>query len=296
MLMASLHLCYTIHIVEKLTFDDYFEHAKSTAYFLAEPDLDKQRQIVDFGFTEEVNELLTDNELQSELRDVFWGRDVPAEVKDQLRTEKTSEAGDVLYFVAASCMLRQIPFNQISTRAIRLFTGNENFNSYGTFEEFDDVMQDRMVSEVPPDYHPDYFAMQFWNLSPFDEEQSGDDSFDGLGFVNKGPLVLDYDGLFALERLSRNCGAFLTGDLEEWSIRDSALMLGALSAVLQNRFDSSLEEAAEVNIVKRDRRARANAVLSGEDEERKRPNGKPRPDLNGWDSTVLNLIYGVNAD
>jgi hypothetical protein len=51
-----------------------------------------------------------------------------------------------------------------------------------------------------------------------------------------------------------------------------------------------------MNIDKRERRAAANTLVAGYDPERSRPISKARPHLTGWDSTQMNLLFGVSAD
>lgn len=282
--------------MNRLTFDDYAYHAWTTAYFLDVPADKERQQTVEFGFREEVNELLTDTEHPVELRNMFWGRNINPQIRHTLSLGKTSEAGDILFYLSAAGMLRRTPLRQVGAQAIKLYTGDENYSSNDTFTELDQIMKNRMVECVPEWYNPEYFGMQFFGITPFDEEMCSPDSFDGLGNAVKGPLSLGADGLYVLERLSRDCGEYLTYGPQKNFVSDSALLLGALSAVLQNRFNSSLAEAAELNIIKRERRATADTLQTGGDTERSRPLEQERPRISGWESTQMNLFYNLPAD
>jgi hypothetical protein len=87
--------------MNKLTFDDYAYHAWTTAYYL-EDDRAHQFKTIRDGFNEELSELLTDQDHPSELTSKLWGISIEDTVSSRLDVDKTSEAGDVLYFIAAA--------------------------------------------------------------------------------------------------------------------------------------------------------------------------------------------------
>jgi hypothetical protein len=283
--------------VSELTFDDYGYHARTTAYFLDEPDPEKRLDTVVFGCREELNELLTDPNSPSELRELYWGREIDPDTQQQLQADKTSEAGDVLFYIAAAGMLRKTPLRQVAAKAIELYSGESSRAVNHTIAELDNAVRQNMPARVGESYRPEYVAMQMFGVSPFQEDLSPPGSFDELGIVAQGPLFLHSDGLYALERLGRNFGDSIASNLAsgETYVHEAALLLGGLSATLQNRLGSSLVEAAHMNIDKRERRAAANTLAAGQDPERSRPAGKARPRLSGPESTQLALL-GIPAD
>jgi hypothetical protein len=283
--------------VSELTFDELAHHAWTTSYFLNDPDPEKRQDTVVFGCREELNELLTDPNNPDELRELYWGREIDPGTRQQLQEDKASEAGDVLYYVAAAGMLRNIPLRQVASRTIELYSGEGDRAVNGTLAELDAAVGQNMGVSVSESYKPEYVAMQMFGVSPFVESLSPPGSFNKLGGVVRGPLFLRPDGLYALERLGRNFGDSIASNLAsgETYIHEAALLLGGLSTILQNRLGSSLVEAAQMNIDKRERRAAANTLAAGQDSGRSRPAGKARPRLTGPESTQLALL-GIPAD
>lgn len=283
--------------MSELTFDDYAYHARGTSYFLHNPSDDEKLDTVYYGFNEESNELLTDAQYPTELTQALWGQEVDPDVMRALAWEKASEAGDLFYFIAASGMLKNIPLRTLGRRAFELYTGSETSSENLTFEQIDTALADKMSHSVSPDYSPNYFGMQFFGLPVF-EFDATDDGLDNTRELVHGPLTLRADGRYCLERLARDFSeriGFPDERFDESYIREGALLLGGLSAVLQNRLGSSLSEAARLNMIKRERRAQQGTLLSGKDTERSRNESKERPRVGGWESTELNLLYSMPA-
>lgn len=273
--------------MSKRSFDDYAYHAWTTAFFLDNPDPAARNDAVFYGYNEEVSELLDDEDYPRELTATLWGWDVDADIAAYLQQSKTSEAGDILYYVTASGMLRNVPLRDMMHQAVERYTGAAAIG-VDTFEDFDARLQDRMSPAVPTDYRPNYHTWTLWDFAPFE---------DTLHIVMaepayaKGPLTLIGDGRYALERLHRTFGRFMLpehGSAEEY-IASASLVLGGLSIVLQHRFDSSLAAAVDNNIDKRERRAAAQSLAAGQDAERSRPIDQPRPRPSSDDITAHHL-------
>lgn len=174
-------------------------------------------------------------------------------------------------------MLRNVPLRDMMHQAVERYTGMASMGNE-TFAALDHQLSDRMSPAVPADYRPDYHTWSLWDFAPFE---------DTLHIVMaepayaKGPLTLIGDGRYALERLHRTFGRFMLPEYgrEEEFLASAGLVLGGLSIVLQHRFDSSLTVAAQNNIAKRERRAASQSLRDGQDIERSRPAGQPRPQL-----------------
>lgn len=271
-----------------LTFDDYAYDARNTAFFLDVEEKERFKLIHD-GFNEEVGELLTDDQYPVELTSKLWGMAVERDVSKQLDKEKLSEAGDVLYYIAAAGVLRNIALKDIAAEAIERYSGANADLWNESIDGFDRALVGRMGGQVPEAYRPDYHTWKMWDFAPFE---------DGLHIVlrepsyAKGPLQLIPDGRYALERLHSTLGRFMYPEASTDSefVAAAGLALGGLSIVLQNRFNSSLLEAAENNMLKRERRQEVNALESGADTERSRVVGQERPVISDEDSTKNNLL------
>jgi hypothetical protein len=274
--------------VDKLTFDDYAYHSWTTAFFLDAQE-QEQYKIVHSGFNEEIGELLTDQHYPVELTSKLWGITVSDEISQKLNSEKVSEAGDVLYYIAAAGILRNIPLRDIAAEAIEHYTGGSAVLWDESISGLDQALATRMGERVPEKYKPDYRTWKLWDFAPFEN---------GLHIVlreptyAKGPLQLIPDGRYALERLHSTLGRFMhpeTSNDAEF-IASAGLALGGLSIVLQNRFDGSLQAAAENNMAKTERRHQANTLKDGIDTERSRRLGHERLAISDEDGTNTNLL------
>ncbi len=275
--------------MSEVTFDDYAYHAWSTSYFLNEPSEKEQANTLFYGFNEEVNELLTDSEHSKELTAMLWGRDVDQTIAQKLSADKTSEAGDVLFYISAISKARNVPLEMIMREGADRYTGNSLESTCNTFEQFDDELRDHMGPAVPKDYKPDYRKWKLWEFAPFEntlEVLLREPTY------AKGPLRLLGDGLYALERLHNNLGQYILPEhiSEDEFISSAGLAVGGLSLVMQHRFNSSLAQAAISNIEKRERRALKNVLKDGHDPERSRPEGKERVKINLDEATRINLF------
>ena len=280
--------------MSELTFDDYSYHAFGTSYFLGDPDETRQQETVYFGFHEEVNELLTDKVHSEELTALYRGQAVNGPVRQELAKDKVSEAGDVLFYIAAACLLEHVPLRDVGAKAIELYSGQNEAGENVSLAHLDAATANRMMPQVRQGYSPNYFGMQFFNLPPYELSVLPKGAFDSDGDVVRGPLTLLADGLYVLERLSRSFGNIITDNFStDYYVREAALLMGGLSAVLQNRLGSSLAEAARVNMQKRERRAAENTLRGGSDPERSRDVDQSRPQIGGYFSTELNLLEGV---
>lgn len=282
--------------MSELTFDDYSYHALGTSYFLDERDPVRRGQTIYFGFHEEINEFLTDPAHGQELTALYRGQEVDDSVRQELSKDKISEAGDVLFYIAAAGLMNHVPLREVGARAVELYSGQDAATEDESFAELDVATADKMMPQVRPDYSPNYFGMQFFNLPPYEISVLPKGALDSGGNIAHGPLTLLADGLYALERLSRSFGNLirmdeLTGQSRDYYVREAALLMGGLSAVLQNRLGSNLAEAAKVNMQKRERRAAKNTLQGGSDPERSRGADQTRPRIGGYLSTELNL-YG----
>lgn len=276
----------------ELTYDDYTYHAYTTAFFKDEVDAEEQSKIVFYGYQEEVGELLTDETYPEELTSKLWGLPVSHDASDALDHNKTSEAGDVLYFIAAAGMIRNISLREMMKAGLERYTGQTDISGLETFSHFDHSLRNNMGEPVPLNYRPNYHTWKVWDFAPFEDTL---DIVMSEPTYAKGPLRLIGDGRYALDRLHSTFGRFMLPETsnEEEFISAAGLVLGGLSIVLQNRFNSSLEVAARNNINKRERRLAAHTLRHGKDEERSRLSSEPRPTLSAEESTYLNLL---NAD
>jgi hypothetical protein len=273
----------------ELSYDDFAYHAYTTAYFKLEASEDKQSDIVFYGYQEEVGELLNNTDHPEALTSKLWGQEVDPAVGQQLDEDETSEAGDVLYFVTAAGMLRNISLREMMLDGLERYTGQSDITASETFSAFDGQLRGRMSDPVPQDYRPNYHTLKLWDFAPF---------HDTLHIVlseptyAKGPLQLIGDGRYALERLHSNFGRFMLPESsnDDEFIASAGLVLGGLSIVLQHRFNSSMKAAALNNIAKRERRLERKALLYGNDPERSRPAHVPRPQLGSDESTRNNLL------
>lgn len=194
-------------------------------------------------------------------------------------------------------MLRNNTLTDIARVATEVYGGKE----VDTLQEFDICMSDKLEPPMPNDYQPDYSLMQMYNSSPFKREGVTVDWNELIENKHKGPLVISGDSLYALERTGRFAIEHILppkgNEYDDNYMLAAGLALGALSAVLQNRFDSSLEDAAHRGIAKMRRRAAANTQTEGQDIERSRPQGKVRERLTGFDVTISDLIpAGTNVN
>ncbi|MCA9325169.1 hypothetical protein KDA23_03850 [Candidatus Saccharibacteria bacterium] len=274
--------------MNRLTFDDYAYHARGTALFL---DLETHEQfdIVHTGFNEEVGELLTDQDYPVELTSKLWGLETDEVISEWLNKSKSSEAGDVLYYIAAASALRGIPLRDIASEAIERYTGESALLWDETIIGLDSALTEQMARAVPDGYRPNYLTWKMWDFAPFEN---------GLHILMrepvyaKGPLRLIPDGRYALERLHSTFGRLMSPEAssDDEFVVAGALTLGGLSIVLQNRFGSSLHQAAANNIVKRERRHALDQLREGSDAERSRELGKPRQVISDDEGTNNNLL------
>ncbi len=275
--------------MNKLTFDDYAYDARNTAFFLGAESEKEQLKIVHQGFNEEVGELLTDERYPLELTSKLWGIEVDQSVSEQLDADKISEAGDVLYYITAAGALRNIALRDIAREAVEHYSGTNAWTWDESIGGLDRVLVDQMGGRVPETYRPDYLTWKMWDFAPFE---------DGLHIVlrepsyAKGPLRLISDGRYALERLHSTFGRFMhpESSTDDEFVSSAALALGSLSIVLQNRFNGSLLEAAENNMLKRKRRQELDTLRDGIDAERSRTVGQERPVMDDEESTKNNLL------
>lgn len=279
----------------EISADDYAYHARSTAYYLDYQDKHEQWNTIFYGYNEEVNELLTDKTYPRELTAKLWGRAIDTEVATRLDADKRSEAGDVLYFINAAGMLRGIPLRDMLAEGLKRYIGQVPVAMTESIGDFDQHIAGRMGTAVPEDYKPDYHTWKLWDFAPFE---------DTLHILlseptyAKGPLQMIGDGRYALERLLSTFGRFMrpeTGKEEEF-VSAAALTLGGLSLVLQHRFNSSLEEAAQNNMAKRERRLELETLEAGEDSERSRPAHEARPQISIEQNTANNLLNAPLPD
>jgi hypothetical protein len=271
------------------SFDHYENHAFSTAYFIDTADDTEQKRIVQHGFTEEVNELLTDQSGTSTLQ-LLKGMLEDVEETSALQAEKLSEVGDILYFMTAAGFYTPYSLRDIAQRGLQLFKAERA--DIDTFDEFDEQLHGLMATPKET-YNPDYFGMQFFNFPPF---------IDSKGYVNtdiytsEGKVLLHEDGLYAIERLTRDYETNMFDYLLPNGHIDSAgLLLCGLSLVAQHRLGGSLAIAAQLNVDKRNRRRANLTIVGGDDSERSRPAGAARPTLQGFENTEYNLLYGMRA-
>lgn len=273
----------------EISADDYAYHARSTAYYLDYPDERKQWDTVFYGYNEEVNELLTDKIHPKELTAKLWGWNVETKLTSILEADKVSEAGDVLYFINAAGMLRGIPLREMLIEGIKRYTGEIPIAMNEMLSDFDYHIAGRMGEAVPEEYKPNYHIWKMWDFAPFE---------DTLHIVlseptyAKGPLRMIGDGRYALDRLLSTFGRFMMPETskEEEFVSAAGLALGGLSLVLQHRFNSSLAEAAQNNMAKRERRLVFNTLVAGDDSERSRPVNQPRPRIDIEQNTAENLL------
>lgn len=270
------------------TVEAYESSARSTAFFLEGADTSAQFQRIYFGFNEEVSELLGDAYHPTELSDVLCGcATPPPTVLAKLAEDKVSEVGDVLYYVTAAGFLHGTTLKEAVQSGFRLFTGQLSAQDV-SFKDFDAAMQDRMAKPRAGS-HLDYFSMQLYDVPPFDTP----------GFnpaqpsQSKGLLRLTADGRYVLERLTRYFSErILSPETQERQDFTAAagLVLGGLSAVLQNRFGRTLQDAARNNVEKRARRYKAHTLEDGLDPERSRKPDQSRPVIAGYHNTQRNLV------
>lgn len=256
-------------VMSELSFDDYAYHAWTTAFFLEQEDAADRFHTVFYGYNEEVDELLADDRFPQELTAQLWGHDVEPGIAAQLSHSLTAEAGDILYYITAAGLLRNIPLRELMHEGLGRYTGENPALADETFQEFDERLHGRMAAPVPTGYRPSYSTWKLWDLAPF---------VDTMHIVlaepayAKGPLTLIGDGRYALDRLHSTFGRLMLPELgsDEEFLASAGLALGSLSVVLQHRFDSSLTAAAENNIAKRERREQSGTLRSGTDIERSR--------------------------
>jgi len=274
--------------MNRLTFDDYAYHAWTTAYYLDEPPAEKHK-IIHSGFNEELGELLTDERHPTELTAKLWGLPIDETISQKLDTDKSSEAGDVLYYISSAALLRNIALRDIAGDSIERYTGTNPITWDETITDFDEHVANRIGERVPENYKPNYDTWKLWDFAPFE---------DGLHIVlreptySKGPLTLISDGRYALERLHSTLGRFMSPEVstDQDFMSSASLALGALSIVLQDRFNSSLAEVAQHNIIKRVRRQALGALKDGADAERSRKSGTERAIITDTQGTLNNLL------
>lgn len=271
-------------------FEDYEEHAFSTAYFIDIADDTEQKRIVRHGFTEEVNELLTDESSNATMQ-LLWGKLEEGEEKTSLQEEKLSEVGDVLYFMTAAGFYTPYTLQDIAKRGLELFRTPQT--AVDSFEEFDAQLEGLIELTIGERYNPDYLGMQLFDFPPF---------LDSKGLLSsdiefaEGKLLLHGDGLYAIERLSRDFESSMFYNSRQKGYIDSAgLLLAGLSLIAQHRLGGSLAKSAQINIDKRNRRVATATIERGVDSERSRPTDVARPSIQGFESTEYNLLYGVRA-
>ncbi len=272
-----------LSVMTEVTIKQFAEHARSTAFFLEEPDQLKRYKEIFYGVSEEVDELLSPaNVSGGELTTALWG--YRTENHKEIRERLCSEAGDVLYFVAAACMLRGVELDAV------LRTGGIGEPTFG---ELDDRFRSAM--EHPPGVEPkvNWFALQFWNISPLrgQRDETGVKIFSGVTnepmFTANGRWLLNN----VLRQLIDYSVPFEEDDGSYGEFQTTAcLSVAALSAVLTGRFDSSLAMAAEKNMEKRERRKQAGTLKSGEDIDRSRPPQEERPRLPGYEVTFSSVL------
>jgi hypothetical protein len=239
--------------------------------------------------------LLTDTENPTELTSKLWGLPVGEDVAKKLDQEKLAEAGDILYFVSAAGLQRDIPLREIGKEAIEHYTGSDAIVWDGTISHFDWLLAGRMAEQVPPAYKPNYSTWKLWDFAPFEN---------GLHIVlrepthSKGPLTLIPDGRYALERLFSTFGRFMLPETSTDAefLASAALALGGLSIVLQARFNSSLTRAAQNSITKRERRQALGTLVSGNDSERSRKQVDDRVTITDEQGTINNLLHAALPD
>ena len=272
----------------EITFDDYAYHAWTTAYYLDE-EPKTQATIIRGGYYEEISELLTDEEYPLELTSKLWGLPIDKDVSAKLDSDKTSEAGDVLYFITAAGAMRGIQLREIARSAMHKYLGDVPVTTNDTLVDFDNRLANLMGPAVPSEYRPNYHTWKMWDFAPFES---------GLHIVlrnpqeSKGPLRLIPDGRYALERLCSALGTFLLPEVsnDEEFLAAAGLALGGISVVLQSRFNSSLRMAALRNIEKRERRQENGLLKDGVDAERSRRMGQERVQPTHEEAVSNNLL------
>lgn len=281
--------------MSEVTFDDYTYHAWNTSYFLNETDETQRRNTLFYGFNEEVNELLTDTQHPKELTAKLWGWEVDQDIDTKLSADKTSETGDILFYISAIARVHNISLTTIMREGADRYTGGSLGSSCETFQQFDEEVHGRMGNPVPKDYRPDYSKWKLWDFAPY---ESTLEILLREPTYAKGPLRLLGDGRYALDRLCNNLGQYFLSERisEDEFVSSAGLAVGALSLVMQHRFDSSLASAATNNISKRERRVQMDILEDGDDPERSRPKGKERLKIDLQESTEMNLLNAELPD
>lgn len=277
-----------------LTLDAFQADARATSFFLNDPRPLSPHGVIYYGFSEEVNELLLDDTYETALSSMLLGRqNVPEHARAELISDKTAEAGDILYYIAAAHMLRGALLEDSARAGMALFTGSAMVPTPITLTDFDRSVSGHMRSPLARTFEPDYMQMQMYNLSLF--EGDGYNHFHPAD--SNGPLTLTHDGRYGLDRIIRAYADEIDSNDFQAPSKDflavSGLLLGALSVVLQHRFGTSLEEAAINNMLKRDRRKEAGTLQTGADTGRSRALGDARPRFHGFDTTITNLVFAA---
>lgn len=267
----------------ELTLDEFQNDCASTAWFL-EGDPAEQQHVIYHGITEELEELLDHPSYRAEQSSMLLGFPVSVEPTIALRETAVKEAGDCLYYLAAGCMIHDTTLQDVADRMSPQVP-------ITTFPAFDGLFKHAMAHDVPDGYSPDYLGMLFWNLPPYDGPP-----VEEITEVIGRPLTFTFDGRRVLAQTLRNTTEWLgvRGSFgSDHFMTDVAVSLAGMSTVLQNRFGSSLEEAAQSNIEKRARRKIRGTQTEGVDVDRSRKPGEPRPELSGFTSEMVSLAFAA---
>lgn len=269
-----------------LTISGFEQTAVAHSWFLENPNPQERHDIIYYGLNEEIDELLrNDTHPESHIR-MLWGQETTdPEHAAIIAHQFEGEAGDVLYYLTAGCMLHEVALETVCERGVAIVAGHEQ--AITTISDIDSLLSDKMEQSKPVSYKPSYFQMQFFGAPAF--HRADGDWHTPYEPTNSQSLQLVGDGLYALERTLRDASEFIGGYPREQFITNSGLAIAALSIVLQNRFDSSLDKAAHRYITKAERRARNAVQQEGADEERSRPVGQERERLSGWAVTLSAL-------
>lgn len=266
------------------SFAEFEESALDTLYLRG----DRKKVLTDlgFGFREEFTELLhyDDPVIDKKLREMFWGIKPEDETADAIKHDRILETGDVMYYLVVTGILKGLPLQQVARESARIFSGRQV--DISNFSDLAELTNLPIPSTITPGYPPDYKQWMYNDMPRFAEKPEQTDS---QPTETLGPIADTFYTLLASRRIyDRIMYDENMKDIDpRMLLRESALILGALSITMQGRFDFGLEVAATENIKKRERRAKEGTLATGTDKDRSQPDKTSRPQL---DTEQVNRI------
>lgn len=223
------------------------------------------------GLIEETRELLVDgsNFDQFRMTRLLSGDEKLDDAGRQIREKARSEIGDILWYLTAISSFSKLSIHQSCEEYLAKVVGSRNLLSeLRSFEDLDESLVDR-VSEQRISHLPvavdDRVFWGFPVLEPRKENGYVDVSYsEGFDFMRSGRYVIS----FAIREVLERIGLEPESHKDEGLSKKIGVAVCALSAFSQFSFGLTLEDVAEVNLAKVNRRKNAGTLLSGPDPDR----------------------------